>query len=184
MYPWDDYFQLGIERQSTWTKQLRQNKQSLEKWNKWSIDATKLLNNQQVISHRDLDPKNVMWHHDNPRLFDWKAAGSINPYQELIEVINYWCDDGKDQLNYQLVEGMINAYKNKYPLEDIQWIPVLNSGYAGMLGWLDYSFKSSLGIEASTDEEKDIGTHQVLITMEKLFNYEEKTEGLLNWFMR
>jgi len=29
----------------------------------------------------------------------------------------------------------------------INWDCVLNSGYAGMLGWLEYSLKRALGIE-------------------------------------
>lgn len=48
----------------------------------------------QVISHRDLDPKNVMWDGMNPYLIDWEAAGPVNPYQEFLEVALYWVDDG------------------------------------------------------------------------------------------
>jgi len=39
---------------------------------------------------------------------------------------------------------------------------VLESAFSGMLGWLEYSFKRSLGIEKSTDEkEQQLGMELV-----------------------
>ena len=52
-----------------------------------------VLSQNLVISHRDLDPKNVLWHGEEALVIDWEAAGYVNPYQELLEVINYWADD-------------------------------------------------------------------------------------------
>jgi len=28
-------------------------------------------------------------------IIDWEAAGYVNPYQEFLEVVNYWTEDGK-----------------------------------------------------------------------------------------
>ena len=34
-----------------------------------------------------------MWKNDVPYIIDWEAAGYINPYEELIQVLNYWIVD-------------------------------------------------------------------------------------------
>ncbi|WP_449602525.1 phosphotransferase [Paenibacillus sp. Marseille-Q9583] len=47
--------------------------------------------NHMVISHRDLDQKNVLWDElQIPIIIDWEAAGPIHPTQELIDVALYW----------------------------------------------------------------------------------------------
>lgn len=180
-FPWDKYLELGKMQQAVWLEQLQKNKYKLERWNQYVIEAANLMICYQVLSHRDLDPKNVIWNQNEPLLIDWEAAGYINPHQELIEVINYWCDDGNGQLIYEFVEGLVNAYKEFCTLKKVPWKTVINSGYGGMLGWLDYNLKRSLGIEATTEEEKEMGTRQVLGTIEELIRYEEKTKELLCW---
>ena len=64
----------------------------------------------QVISHRDLDPKNVMWKEKNPYIIDWEAAGYVNPYQELVEVLNYWIVDAEGTYDYGMFQALIKAY--------------------------------------------------------------------------
>src|SRR5258706_229813 len=49
------------------------------------VSAQSLLSKESVISHRDLDQKNVLWNDKNiPYLIDWESTGKINPYQETI----------------------------------------------------------------------------------------------------
>lgn len=54
-----------------------------------------------VISHRDLDSKNVMWNQYNPVLIDWESAGYINPMQDLIETAIYWSKNEKGVIDKQ-----------------------------------------------------------------------------------
>ncbi len=44
-----------------------------------------------MISHTDLDRKNVIWQKNVPFIIDWEASGYINPTIELIQVawVNY-----------------------------------------------------------------------------------------------
>ena len=57
-----------------------------------------MLSTTTVISHRDLDPKNVMWNYNKPVLIDWESAGYINPMQDLIETAIYWSKMNKVNL--------------------------------------------------------------------------------------
>ena len=47
-------------------------------------------NINQAICHSDMDPKNVMWHDNNPIIIDWECAGIANPDRELLEDALCW----------------------------------------------------------------------------------------------
>ncbi len=52
-----------------------------------------------------------------------------------------------------------------------------------MLGWLNYSFKRSLGIEAVSIEEMKLGTEQVFDTIEALRQYAKQITLLKGWLV-
>lgn len=50
-----------------------------------------VLNSESVLSHGDIDQKNVLWNQDNsPTVIDWEAAGYVNPMVELFTAALYW----------------------------------------------------------------------------------------------
>jgi thiamine kinase-like enzyme len=53
--------------------------------------ATEILDRHLVISHGDLDQKNVLWDAgDDPWLIDWESARMLNPtYEILLEALNW-----------------------------------------------------------------------------------------------
>ncbi len=63
---WGKYLSLGRQSSVEWLKDLQSIKSKLCYWQKCAIEAQHLLVNHQVISHRDLDPKNVLWHQNKP----------------------------------------------------------------------------------------------------------------------
>ena len=136
---------------------------------------------EQVLSHRDLDPKNVLWDGMEPFLIDWEAAGYVNPERELIEVVNYWACNQRGRLDREKFRALLAAYQMNRPLLHTDWPAVLDSGYGGMLEWLLYNMKRSLGIECSSQEERRLGTAQVRGTLHALDAYERKTALLLEW---
>ncbi|MDF2718758.1 MAG: aminoglycoside phosphotransferase, partial [Paenibacillus sp.] len=90
---WKDYLQKGQENNQVWVSLLLEIIDRLYDWNARANNAAGLLASDSVISHRDLDPKNVMWNQDNPIIIDWEAAGYINPMQELTETAIYWSEN-------------------------------------------------------------------------------------------
>ncbi|WP_448916631.1 phosphotransferase [Eubacterium ramulus] len=78
---------------------LQENILQLEQWDCDVVENAAKLKCNQVISHRDLDPKNIMWKNDVPYIIDWEVAGYINPYEELIQVLNYWIVDENQNYN-------------------------------------------------------------------------------------
>lgn len=175
MFAWDDYQkQLQGYAAQDWAIRYREALPDIKTWNQAACDAGEVLAKTLVLSHRDLDPKNVMWNPNTPWIIDWEAAGYVNPYQELLEAINYWADDGKGGLLKGHFEALLKAYTQHVQLENVDWEAVFAGSYVGMLGWLDYNVKRALRMEATTEEEVQLGKEQVNSTIETLYNYQEK----------
>lgn len=181
MYAWEEYLRQAKAKglqQAAWFIAYRDALAYVIQFNKSACEAQKVLANKQVISHRDLDPKNVMWQGEIPFVIDWEAAGYVNPYQELLEVINYWTDAGSGGLYKEHLEKLLEAYKKHMNLLEVDWEPVFAGSFSGMLGWLEYNVKRALGIEVSDDEDIRAGEEQVVGTIAELYAYEKKLDML------
>lgn len=72
--------------------------------------ALPLLGKRQVVSHGDLDQKNVLWDSsDNPIIIDWESAHEINPTFEGISVALDWSGITAD-FDYTMYSQFIAAY--------------------------------------------------------------------------
>ncbi|ENQ3078166.1 phosphotransferase [Bacillus cereus] len=178
---WNYYFQKGIENSSEWVNLLFENLDNLNKWNSVAICASKSLSLNMVISHRDLDSKNVMWNQYNPVLIDWESAGYINPMLDLIETAIYWSGNGKGDIDKQRFFSFISGYKKRSGELQADWRIVLANGFLGKLGWLEYNLKRSLWIECTDEEEQQLGTIQVTETINEIRHYADTTLKLLDW---
>ena len=107
-----------------------------------------------------------------------------NPYQELIEVLNYWITDVNGAYSKSMFTALINAYTENMSIADVDWDSTLTCGFDGMLGWLEYNVKRALGIEGDGSRERSEGLEQVKSTIAELKRYEKRIELLKKWFMR
>lgn len=181
LYDWNGFMVKGKKQKAYWIDTYANIIDKLSHWNILDNEANSRLSENMLISHRDLDPKNVMWHKNKPYFIDWEAAGYINPHQELLEVLNYWANDGKGELDRENFNTLLNAYKEYMSITEVDWDGVLNRGYGGMLGWLEYSLKRALGIESVDEEEKALGAEQVAGTITELEGYDNRVRMLKEW---
>lgn len=175
LYDWQGYLALAREQQVPWLSDYEAMLPNLTRWDKAATDAMESVSSCQVVSHRDLDPKNVLWQGEQPYLIDWEAAGAVNPYQELLEVLNYWGTGENGCLDSSLCQALLREYARFMDLRRAEWTPVFAVSYDGMLGWLEYTLKKSLGIEG---DEKAQGVRQMLDTYKELLRYETQTRQL------
>jgi len=178
---WSDYLQKGQESNAVWTNLLLEIIDKLYDWNAQASKSAKLLASDMVISHRDLDPKNVMWNQDDPIVIDWEAAGYINPMQELIETAIYWSEDEMGNIDKEKFLAFIDGYKKKYGKLQENWRTVLVSGFLGKLNWLEYNLKRSLWIECTEAEEQEMGTTEVIGIINHIRRYADMISGLEKW---
>ena len=135
------------------------------RWDRNVVTGLYEASQNQVISHRDLDPKNVMWKNDAPYIIDWEAAGYVNPFQELIEVLNYW----------------MQAYTENNNINNVNWDVILSCSFDGMLGWLEYNLERALEMEGSGINDQEEGIQQTQGTIYELKKYENQIEQLKVW---
>lgn len=178
---WSDYLEKGQKSNTVWTNLLLEIIDKLYQWSAQAGKSAKLLASDVIISHRDLDPKNVMWNQDNPIVIDWEAAGYINPMQELTETAIYWSEDEMGNIDKEKFLAFIGGYKKKYGRLQVNWRIVLVSGFLGKLNWLEYNLKRSLWIECTEAEEQQMGTTEVIGTINHIRRYADMISELEKW---
>lgn len=184
MFDWETYLQRINDPECSdkeWIVAYKKSVKDIKRWNEMACESASYLSKLTVISHRDLDPKNVMWNNDKPYVIDWEAAGCVNPYREFLEVISYWADDGDGRLVKEKFDALVNAYREYIDISAVRWDDVFHGSYIGMLGWLEYNVKRALGIEISDEEERLLGENQVIVTIHELYSYQDKIMQLRDW---
>ena len=186
LYDWESLLKKAKEQNAEYYNVLSENLQNLVKWDKCVLESRQEICKEQVISHRDLDPKNVMWQEGNPYVIDWESAGYVNPYQELIEVLNYWIIGEDGRYNKKKFDALIQSYGVRKDIMHVNWKAVLNSSFEGMLGWLEYNLKRALGLigfQEDNSADREEGANQVIGTIKELKNFEAQSKKLYAWMI-
>lgn len=162
---------------AAWYNGFRASLPKLIAWTDAAREADALDADAPVLSHRDLDPKNVLWRGLCPALIDWEAAGYVRPRRELVEVALYWADDGRGGLDAALCEALLTAYgRHVCPRGD--WEPVFAAGRANLLEWLAYNVRRASGLASPDEAEIRRGEAEVGKTLEALEGYGARIETL------
>ncbi|MBQ6787427.1 MAG: phosphotransferase [Lachnospiraceae bacterium] len=181
LFDWDSLLEEAKKQDVAWLLAFEESILQIKEWDKQVVDSMPGLSEYQVISHRDFDPKNVMWKDDMPFIIDWEAAGYVNPFQELVEVLNYWTVDSNGDYDKGKFKAMMQAYTQNVDMSNVDWAAVLNGSFDGMLGWLAYNVKRALGLEGSSEMDKREGEEQLIGTIHELKRYEARMEQLKAW---
>lgn len=178
---WMFYLNKGKKENIEWIDILDSNIDKLYEWSTKAKKSSSMLASDKVISHRDLEPKNVMWKQGIPIIIDWESAGYINPMHDLVETAVYWSVGSTGSINKEKFLAFIAGYEKRVGSLTANWEVVLDHGFAGKLDWLEYSLKRSLWIECTDIEEQLVGTSQVIYTLEALKQYENMISEMKNW---
>lgn len=181
IFDWNYFLKESQKNNIVWCKVYEENIEKIILWDKNAISSLKALSSNQVISHRDLDPKNVLWKQGKPYIIDWEAAGFINPYQELVEVLNYWTVDSSGEYNKVKLMALLKEYRKLNEISDVDWDAVLCCSFDGMLGWLEYNIKRALGLEGNDSTNIKDGVEQLLSTINELNRYQLRMNSLKGW---
>lgn len=180
-YDWNTLLKKAQQCNTECYSVLQENLENIMRWDNHVVNGLHEVSQNQVISHRDLDPKNVLWKNDVPYVIDWEAAGYINPFQELIEVLNYWIPDENGNYNKVKFDSIIQAYTESINISTVSWDAVLDCSFDGMLGWLEYSVKRALGLESADDKDQQKGMEQTKATICELKKYQNQMDLLKKW---
>lgn len=181
VYDWNMLLEKAGQNNTKCFSVLEKSIADIIRWDEHVVSALQQVSENQVISHRDLDPKNIMWKNDKPYIIDWEAAGYVNPFQELIEVLNYWIPDETGKYNKAKFDVLIQAYTESRNICNVNWDVILDCSFDGMLGWLEYNIKRAVGMEGDSANDLQEGMQQTEGTVLELKKYESQTEQLKDW---
>lgn len=180
-YEWNVLLEKAWEQNLGCCSILKNNLPDIMQWDKCVVSGWEEISRNQVISHRDLDPKNVMWKDNQPYIIDWEAAGYVNPFQELIEVLNYWIVDETGKYDKAKFVAIMQAYTESMDISNVNWEIVLGCSFDGMLGWLEYNLKRALGLEGTGAGDRQEGGKQTVGTMKELQKFAAQIAELKDW---
>lgn len=178
---WDIYLKSGKKSLSSWTDLLEKNIDYLTLFNRKIMDSYGSLIQLTVISHGDLDPKNVMWENDEPFVIDWESTGYIHPMADLLDTAVYWAEDGEGIIAKDKFLAFIDEYRKYAKLILMNWEDALLYNMMNKFGWLEYNLKRSLMIECADIKEQQSGTEQVIRTIGDIRHYGENIPLLVSW---
>jgi thiamine kinase-like enzyme len=135
--------------------------------------AIRILENHLVISHGDLDQKNVLWDAEGkPAMIDWESARKLNPTHEiLLEALN-WSGIGS-HFNPALFGNILSAYQEAGGVIERHSV---TAAYHCILGdwvnWLMYNVGRTLDLADA--EQRATGEEQIdfaLSTLQRIMDY-------------
>ncbi|HBS43894.1 MAG TPA: aminoglycoside phosphotransferase [Paenibacillus sp.] len=175
---WNEYALQAKQEGLKWSDLLIDNLKQINHWEQLVESSGEQLSNHLVISHRDLDQKNVLWdEYHAPIIIDWEAAGPIHPTQELIDVALYW----SGFVSKDAFCTFISTYRNHGGEIYANWSDVLNYSLHGKLEWLAYNIRRSLGLESADDTERELGTLEVTRSIIGLKDYADFIPKCIDW---
>lgn len=143
------------------------------------FDSIKLLNKQTVISHGDLDPKNVLWTDNNqPLLIDWESARKLNPTYEIVNAALDWSGVATN-FNKELFRKMLYTYQQYGGIVDRC---IVEAAFYGVIGnwinWMVYNINRSINSECL--EQKRLGIEQVNQVLPTILRVENLKPDIVN----
>ncbi len=165
-----------------WANPIRAVLPRLLTWSRWYEQAGDVLSQTLVISHRDLDQRNVIWQDARtPRLVDWEAAGLINPTMELVGLALHWSGQMLGEPQEDIFASVMEGYTGSGGSVGDPGIVALHGFMGTWLGWLLFNMRRSLGESVANEEERQLGMHETTSTLRLLLAAVARIEAWATW---
>jgi protein-tyrosine phosphatase len=137
------------------------------------------LKKELVISHGDLDQKNILWDgRDRPTIIDWEAAGKHNPTCEIIRAALDW-SGAASELRPGLFRRMLEAYQDAGGELEVGTMEASLDYVAGEgLIWLLYVF--GLSLDEADPGREEIEAEQIELLLPTVLRIEQLKPDLLD----
>jgi Ser/Thr protein kinase RdoA (MazF antagonist) len=158
----------GAERQLPWAERLREMLRDIRWWNLLAKEANKRLWSHLVISHGDLNQKNVLWPDATSfAIVDWDAAGLINPTVDLAGTALAWSGQTAGEPDEASFRAVIEGYHSAGGVALESADDALASSLGNWLEWLEVNLRRSLR-EAIAPEEQALAIREIVTTLTTL----------------
>lgn len=155
--------------QVAWAPEVRFLLPQISAWGRSSEEARLALGDGWVVSHSDLDQKNVLWSDEcTPWLIDWEAAGYVQPGVEVVGAALDWGGQVAGDLDAATFHAFLKGYRQESALTAQEVRYGLQAYCGNWCGWLKFSIRRSLGLGAGDPEEQALGTRETFGTLAML----------------
>jgi len=179
---WNKYFSEAKKHNVSWSINLNDEKDKLHQLEKQINATVQQISKKTVVSHGDLDKKNVLWNKkESPMIIDWESATIVNPSVDLIGVALDGSNNEDGIPNKEAFLTVINSYIESGGSICNDLDSVLIYLLKNKLFWLEYSIKLSLGIECNSNEEQRLGLIETVKTMNLINKHSHMIPVLLEW---
>ena len=139
--------------------------------------ALERLAERQVISHGDLDHKNILWDEAGaPLLIDWESARRLNPtYELLLEALDWGGITA--HFDARPFTTILRAYVDAGGVIAEDMIPASSDAIQGAwVSWLLYNVGRAVGLKDT--RQRAIGSSQVDLVLSALLRMEKQKDRL------
>ena len=167
---WYSLMHEALNNQLPWAAAAKINLPNLIAWSHAYQKAKQQLNKQLIISHKDIDPKNVLWCNDtSPVLIDWEGAGFVNPTEEIINVAMEWAGMTEILFRETIFSAVIEGYcNNSGHIIESEMHDALYGLIGNCLAWLEFNMSRSLDSKQFDSAAQKLGIEETEMTLKKL----------------
>jgi len=127
-----------------------------------------VLQSNLIVSHRDLDPKNVLWdEQNNLTIIDWESAGLINKTKDMLATALYWSFDEEYRVRVDYLQAFLVFYQQFHQIKKHEIEAGLYGFLNDWLGWMEFNFSRLLNTEKGS-KEYTLGKVELKKTMRAL----------------
>jgi Ser/Thr protein kinase RdoA (MazF antagonist) len=182
---WDLLTVHAYDQGISWARHVRVAMPQLSEWSRLYEQASVQLGQDMVVSHRDVDQKNVIWRDEHtPLLVDWEGAGLVNPTMELVGVALDWSGLATEMVREDTFNALIEGYVGAGGIVRVAGSAALHGVMGIWLGWLLFNMQRSLGEFTSGEDERQIGIRETGVALAKLRQLARYAEQWASWIER
>jgi Ser/Thr protein kinase RdoA (MazF antagonist) len=179
---WDMLTFQAADRDIPWAQQVRNALPLLNEWNRRYTEANAILSQTAVVSHRDLDQKNVLWRDvASPVVIDWEAAGLTNPTMDVVGAALAWSGQSTQLPQEDSFHALLEGYVSEGGVIHDPGIVAMYGVIGNWLGWLLFNMHRSLGESVNTEEERLLGIRETTSTLSTLRALGANAEKWARW---
>lgn len=179
--PWAIAVRRGQEQQVEWTSVVEVALPDLFAWDRDRIAADAALPQTLVLSHCDLDQKNIIWQDDDtPFLIDWESAGPTCPGMEIIGAALDWSGQSAGPPYQAVFAAVLAGYRQEMHFNAETALLFMRSRLGGWIGWLGASMNRSLDTGA-TSGERALGVRETRQTLATMYALADGMEEWAEW---
>lgn len=170
MERWRELVDRAFHNKLAWANVANTNLPDLITWSDLYQKAQQRLNKRLIISHTDMDPKNVIWCDDTlPVLIDWEGAGLANPTAEIMNVAIGWSGETEPLFRKDIFSAIIDGYckAGGYIIKD-DMPDAFYRLIGGYLAWLEFNMTRSVDSSKYQVDIRNMSIEETLLTIKKL----------------